>query len=847
MIPVVAWGQQAWGQKPNIVFMMADDLGIGDVGYTYQLARAAAGLPAIRTPNIDQLAAQGTRFSKMYAGASICSPSRASLLTGFELQHIKKEQTDAPNGLRGGTIEDRTWGQMLQEAGYATGMWGKWHVGGVYTSNTLDGLYDFDAIPTQKGFDTAYGTMGGGYRARYLWESDGTGGLQLDKVPYDPTWPGPGASVRFSQDITNEHAVDYIRAHANQSEPFAAYIAYSTPHQPFNNYGFDDYADEDWEDVEKQYAAMVTALDRHVGDVIAAIEDPNGDGDRSDSIADNTLIIFTSDNGPIWPDNNPLLNVEFFDNNGPYRGEKTNTYEAGMLVPFVARWDGVTQPGSENSEHVGSFADVFATLAEVTGSDTPFGLDGQSMLAAIRGEEVEQYRSDALVWTANTNFDGLNQAGYAVRLGDWKVIYRMYTNEYELFDIATDPYETNDLASSRPDIVAALTAVAQIEGVLEEPYIQTASNAQGYNRVFTQYKYWSLETGNLAFAEADNWTGGTQTNRPGEPDSLYWNTGPAINWLAKVDNYRGGFRNAWVTSNATVLAMEIAGSAGTMQVNVNASATLEAHNGVRVSSGGILRLNGGTLVTAREVDVREGGVLAGSGLVGGWQSLIESVPELSNQGFLQPTVLNAGVVDVQGDIVSNLPGVIEIQGDYRQSSTGQLIVDLFDASGGLGFGHDGLQVDGAAVVAGYIVVQTAEGFAPQRGDQFTVIAADHLVDAGVRVAGPLAHAFMTSVANGVELVLTYVDADFSGDGAVSDIDLQQWESSFGMPGGVGDADGDGQVNGRDFLAWQRAAGTTTGGAASVPEPAAWLLLVGSAITVLCSQPRRRRRHLAIHQ
>jgi arylsulfatase A-like enzyme len=813
--------------KPNIVFILADDLGIGDLGVTGQNARAAAGLPAISTPNIDALAAQGMSFTRMYSGAPICSPSRASLLTGFEMTHVIKEHTDQhAEQLRAGE-QDKTWGQMLQSAGYETGMFGKWHLGGVDSPSSPLGVHTPHATPPQKGFETTFGSMNGGYRTQTLWENDGTGGMKQVFVKYTPEWPGPGLPYEYSEDVTARRVAKFVQDNAG-AQPFAAYVAFEAPHEPLDRLGPGQYAGTTWPDVQKRYAAMVTNLDKNVGQILTAISDPNNDGNTSDSVASNTIVVFASDNGALWTPNQSGFVTEFFDSNGPYRGEKTNTLEGGIRTPFIVRWEGVTTPGSVNDSHVGNFSNIYPTFAELAGQETPIGQDGVSMLSAITGQgEVKQ--QDALVWLSKDNF--LNQASWAVQMGDWKLRRRTATMSYELYHIAADPFETTNLADSRTDIRDALHEVSELEGALEEPFFVTNSTAAGLNVFFTQYKTWAPQGGSADFASAANWSPGTQRNRTTDPDAKYWNSGPASNWLATIANTAGGFQNAAVTVDAQVLGMDIRGDAGVMQVTIAAGAALEAYNGARISDGGVLRLDGGTLTTAKEVEVQAGGMLAGAGTINGYQSVVAGIPEFAGKGLLEPEVRNAGVIDIsQG----NLGGLLTIEGDFEQTVTGELHLDLFAAGVG-GSDYDKLSVTGKATLQGSLVLELSSVFSPLPGQSFSVLTAGDLIASDMQLEGPDAEWFNMSVVGGTDLVLTFASADFDGNGMVDADDLLVWQNRFGgAAGGLGDADNDGDIDGADFLTWQRQVSPSGSASqnAAVPEPSG--LALGSIMAVIAA-------------
>jgi len=415
---------------------------------------------------------------------------------------------------------------------------------------------------------------------------------------------------------------------------------------------------------------------------------------------------------------------------------------------------------------------------------------------------------------------------------------------FELYHIAADPYETTNLAASRTDIRNALQQVVQLEGVLEEPYFQTGvySPSVGFNVFFTQYKTWSPQGGSTSFAEAANWSGGTQRNRTDDPDAKYWNTGPASNWLATIANTSGGFQNASVAGDVKVLGMEIEGVAGEMQVTVEPGATLEAYNGVRVKEGGVVKLAGGTVRTAKDIEIQSGGSLTGAGLIGGYQQVIAAIPEFAGRGLLEPEVRNAGVIDIsEGDSA----GLLTIDGDYSQAAAGELHIDLF-ATGAAGVAYDKLMISGEAVLAGTLVLNLGEGFTPLPGQSFSVLSAGTLVPDGLQLAGPGAAGFIVSYV-GSEVVLNFgspvfASADFDGNGTVDADDLAVWQTHFGAnSGGQGDADGDGDADGADFLSWQRQLGTTSAAPpnAAVPEPSGLILHAASAILGLLVRPRRR--------
>ncbi len=810
---------QAAAAKPNIVFIMADDLGIGDLGYTGQNARAAAGLPAISTPNIDALAAQGVSFANMYSNP-VCSPSRATLLTGFNEAHTLFKEASVYQQMR---KEEVTFAEVLKQGGYSTGMVGKWHVGGVLNT-TITG---FDALPTQQGFDYAYGTLSGGWRNAKMWESDGTGGMKLVDNSPDPGWPGPGQPFEYTDDAHTDHAVQYIRNAAGQSQPFAAYVALQDPHEPYDWGPINPlYSNTGWNVTLQRYASMVTRVDTYVGRILQAIDDPNGDGNTSDSVAANTIVMFTSDNGARYPGGDGY-NPEFFDSNGPYREYKSSTFEGGIKAPFLVRWPGVTQPGTVKSNFVGGLEDMLPTFAELAGQDLPLGVDGKSLVPAITGQGQVQ-ASDVMAWTYPANVSNFNTNAWSVRVGDWKLTSRIPSGIF-LHNIAADPLETTNLASSRPDIVNALQQVAYDEGFsrsAQMPHVNPPYISVTVIDWFNQYKTWSPSGASTDFLAAANWSGGTSTagiqnEFAASKPAQNWDTGPAENWIALVANTTGGAKTAAVGANAKVLALEVRGDVGTMNVTLGAGVNLDARNGLRISAGGAFFMNGGTVRTNKKLEIHTGGSLVGAGLVTGWQQVIAGIPEFQGKGLFTPDVVNSGSLAIQN---GSAAGLMTIDGNFQQDALGSLQIDLFSGGGVGGVDFDKLTVTGSALVSGAIDVDLKAGFNPFRGQSFNILSAANLTAMDLALSGPDAARFTMSVLGGTNLALKFVSADFDGNGMVNAADLTRWRQHFGLFSGAlaseGDADGNGAVDAADFAIWQRQFGMANGLAlgSTVPEP-----------------------------
>ncbi len=421
-------------EHPNIVLVLADDLGYGDLG--------CYGQERIRTPQIDRMAQEGMRFTQHYAGNTVCAPSRCALMTGWHMGHAR---------IRGNSSlsigpEDRTIAEALREAGYRTALIGKWGLG-------EDGSA---GVPNQKGFDHFFGYLNQShahnYYPEFLWR-DGERVLLHNEVVHVQDAQGkprlPGAATKrvdYSPDLCIAEAVSFIRE--NRDRPFFLYYATTLPHannearlakrhgMEVPDYGI--YAKEDWPEPGKGYAAMVTRLDDHVGQLLATL--------RELGIDERTLVLFTSDNGPHREGGN---DPDFFHSSGPLRGIKRDLYEGGIRVPLVARWPGRIAPGTV-SNHLSAFWDFPATAGAVAG--VPFSTDdGISYLPALTGGTQPEH--PYLYWEF-----GEQGGKLAVRFGNWKAVKlnvrRQPDGPWEIYDLATDLGETTNLAAQHPEIAA---------------------------------------------------------------------------------------------------------------------------------------------------------------------------------------------------------------------------------------------------------------------------------------------------------------------------------------------------------------------------------------------------------
>ena len=420
---------------PNIIFILADDLGYGDLG--------CYGQEKIRTPNLDRMAAEGMRFTQFYTGSTVCAPSRCVLMTGLDTGHCLIRG----NGFRGDAQpplrpQDMTVAKLLKQAGYATALIGKWGLGEAGSSG----------VPTRQGFDYFFGYLhhqhAHNYYPSFLWRNEERVSLK-NEVPGEGEFGQGWATkkVEYSHDLFAEEALAWLQQH--KDKPFFLYLAFTIPHannegmraikigQEVPDYGI--YRDKDWPDPSKGYAAMITRMDADIGRLFDRLKQLGLD--------ENTLVLFSSDNGPHKEGGNP---PSFFASNGPLRGLKRDLYEGGIRVPLLARWPGHIRAGAV-SDHVAYFGDFLATAAELAGLTPPDGLNSISFAPTLLGQGEKQKTHDYLYW-------GFHEGGFkqAVRAGDWKAVRLGVGKPLELFHLTTDPGEQTDQAAQHPDIVAKM-------------------------------------------------------------------------------------------------------------------------------------------------------------------------------------------------------------------------------------------------------------------------------------------------------------------------------------------------------------------------------------------------------
>ncbi|MFW6101646.1 MAG: arylsulfatase [Bacteroidota bacterium] len=428
-------------EKPNIIYILADDLGYGDL--------SCYGQEKFETPHIDRLAEEGMKFLQHYSGSTVSAPSRSVLMTGRHTGNtqIRGNQEVQPEGqapLKGSVV---TVAELLQDAGYVTGAYGKWGLG--YPGSEGD--------PNKQGFDEFYGYNCQRYAHRYypehLWHNQEKINLKNDGTE----------RITYAPDLIQEEALSFIEQH--QDEPFFLYLPYTIPHAelavpdddimarfrgkfPEEPHSGNDYGENfnyggycSVENPRAVFAAMIVRLDRYVKEISNKLKEMG--------IDDNTIVMFTSDNGPHLEGG---ADPHFFNSNGPLRGHKRDLYEGGIRVPFIARWPGTIEPNRVSS-HISDFSDFLPTVCDIAGVNIPENIDGISFLPELKGKEQKNH--EYLYWEF-TSAGGKQ----AIRMGNWKGVKVNINNNPDapllLYNLFKDKGEENSVADQYPEIVEEL-------------------------------------------------------------------------------------------------------------------------------------------------------------------------------------------------------------------------------------------------------------------------------------------------------------------------------------------------------------------------------------------------------
>lgn len=475
-LPTMAKGDR----KPNIVFILADDLGYGDVG--------CYGQKYIQTPNIDQLASEGMMFTQAYAGAPVSAPSRASLMTGQHTGHTHVRGNmefwyDVPQVYYNGHAEPSTVGQepydpdhaiipeIMKKAGYSTGIFGKW----------AGGYEGSESTPDKRGVDEFYGYICQfqahlyypNFLNKYSKADGDTGVVRMvlqDNIQHADYGKGYYDRTQYSGDLIHQHALQWI-GKQDAKKPFIAFLTYTLPHaelyQPQDSlverYEKKFFVDKTWggsrgsrynpiTHTHAQFAAMVTRLDEYVGQVVRLLKDKG--------LYDNTIIVFTSDNGP---HSEGGADPQFFRSSGQLRGIKRECTEGGIREPFIVSWHGHISPS--RSDELIAFYDILPTFAELAGVKLPakdYQIDGISFAPLLEGKSEKQKKHDFLYW----EFSETNQIG--VRKGNWKLV--VVDGVPHLYDLSIDIHEDNDLSKQHPEKLKELIDIVYAQHQDSEDY-----------------------------------------------------------------------------------------------------------------------------------------------------------------------------------------------------------------------------------------------------------------------------------------------------------------------------------------------------------------------------------------
>ena len=455
-------------RPPNVVFIIADDLGWGDLG--------CYGQQKIRTPNLDRMAAEGMRLTRHYSGNAVCAPSRCVLMTGKHPGHawIRNNKEMKPEGQEPVAAAEVLLPEILKAAGYTTGGFGKWGLGGPGT----------ESEPLKQGFDRWYGyncqAVAHSFYPPKLWDNDqqvvinevpvpGHGKLEPGEDPNNPDSYARFSGKTYSADLIAEASRQFIRDHKDR--PFYCFVPTTVPHLALH-VPADSLAEYQgqWEDPpypggrgytphftpRAAYAAMITRMDREIGKLMALVKELGLD--------EHTIFVFTSDNGPLY-DKLGGTDAEFFNSHGGLRGRKGSLYEGGFRVPGIVRWSGKIKPGV--SDRITGFEDWLPTVLDLAGlqGKIPAGLDGISFAATLRGEA--QAERDFL-YREFPAYGGQQ----SLHMGKWKLVRQNLIQgkgkgkkakagpaTLELFDLANDPHEETDVAAQHPEVVEKMRSI----------------------------------------------------------------------------------------------------------------------------------------------------------------------------------------------------------------------------------------------------------------------------------------------------------------------------------------------------------------------------------------------------
>lgn len=706
---------------PNIVYILADDLGYGSVGFN--------GQQLIQTPNLDALAAGGMQFTNAYS-CPVCAAARATLYTGFNTGHSNVDgNSELTSGFNADEVMD---GAVLKQAGYNTAVFGKWGFGATGTrsltgSDPVPTIDSVGSLPNLHGYDTFYGYLSHAaaqdYFYDWMWQTQAGAPNGVTTVANNG---GPGGVPQYTHDLIEAQSEQYIAAHAHDSQPFYMQVNYTIPHFDIDQISsvpnaLGQYANMPWTTEEKEYAAMITRMDSSIGSLVAKLRDPDGNPNTNDSVLNNTLIMFASDNGADTESEAPRT---FFSADAPYRGGKFEVYEGGIHTPQVAYWNGTIAPGSTSSYRT-DFTDFMATAADLAGVDAPVGIDGTSLAPILTGQGILKQRK-YLVFEQH----GVHGDDPDPRIGRWTVIRQdgmkliKYDDESEeLYNLATDPGEATPLNLSNPTNL----------GIAQE--LEADAIADDVTRGHVQYRNWSGPNG-----------GALQT-------ASYWGspTSPDRYWSAVVANTGASPAVAHVSTDVTTLGVEVKGTTAMQTVYVHSGHSLTGLNEVRVNTHGRIDLDGGTVSSSRWVNVKTGGQIIGQGTI---------VGDMYNQGTVSPGRTNDG---------TGLPYAAPAQRPPSNLSTGVVSAAVFNFTGV----QDDVPIEQTSTISPYLELTHGLDFGPSEGPRWGGGGTDQGNE--LNVIGNNASSLAQAITNGD--YLTFTVNSVAGAGMIpSSVSFNLWRN-----------------------------------------------------------------------
>lgn len=685
--------------RPNILYFYVDDMGWGSIGPNGQAERRAKGLPSVKTPNLDKLAAEGMNFTHAY-GCTVCSPARSSQQTGFHQGHTFADRNDPDNAKKAIRTDDVTMGDALSAASYATGYWGKWGYGGSKEQKNPV-IQNVQTLPTSHGYTHVltelHHVRAHTFFQPTLWSApakgNAKGGLELApntmlKYLGDAKFPAQPSNhahpkypiISYCDDAYAFAALEFVRSQSENynatKQPFFGLLAVQIPHGPFDEVaklpGWDSaYADDPhFSKLAKQtqqWAAMVTRIDAHFGNILGALADPNGDGKTDDSVVDNTLVIFMSDNGGPGGKNNQQL-----DANGGLRGNKGVIYEGGIRVPTIMRWPGKIQAGSEYDLPV-DVTDLLPTFCDLAGVETPLGLDGVSLAPILTGEGERKAR-EFLIHEA-----GKNQS---IIRGYHKLVRT--PKGLDLYNLQTDRAEKTNIANGNKNLVSELEALLLGERV-DEP--------RGFANTYHQ---WTGKNGASA-SDPENWS-----------DYIYENEGvtyieekggPQLSWTATIEHRDKTPAKITADKNLGFLGLEIWGTVP-IELALGSNINLTGRNEIRLKDNAVITVDGGTISSLRWIDVHEGATIKGSGKI-------------------DAVVYNKGTVSVAATKSGKSP-VLHVSRNFHQSEGAILAIEI------TGEESAPLLVDGESHLSGKLKISVSKHATFQTNQILSLIEASSI-------------------------------------------------------------------------------------------------------------------------